>query len=94
MRKQISKDPRLSFKFVSDLPIKTSTYSRGLGDGLKVKVRPNNRKEFYGRYYHKRLAPNGKDYYIGTFGEADNHFNPLAALDQWDKVKKWCIEEK
>ena len=93
MRKQISKDPRLSFKFVLDLPIKTSTYSRGLGDGLKVKVRPNNRKEFYGRYYHNRLAPNGKDYYVGTFGEADNHLNPLAALEKWDKVKKWCIEE-
>ena len=93
MRKQFNKDPRLSFKFVSDLPVKTKTYSRGLGDGLKVKVRPNNRKEFHGRHYHKRLAPNGVDYYIGTFGEADNQLNPLAALKKWDTVKQWCIKE-
>ena len=52
---------RLSSEYIVKLKVKDRTYSVGLGEGLKIKVRPNKRKEFHGRYY-SRLAPNGADY--------------------------------
>ena len=87
---------KLNYREIESLPISDSRSKQHIGDGVMLLIESEKKgggKYFVGRY----RVPNNKNpkyYQIGVFGKKPNQYKPDEAIEEWNEIKKWAVENK